>query len=126
MGDEFDFKTLITGTLPDDKPILKEFGIDMTNIREESTLVFDVITKRFNYDTHASQDCIGPVVFIALFAFALLFKGKLHFGYIYFLSMCCALGIYGLLNLLCTEYIGLVACCNALGYSFLPITFFAW
>ncbi|EDQ31044.1 golgi membrane protein [Enterocytozoon bieneusi H348] len=121
-----DIKTLFTGSLLNDPPLLEELGISFENIYKESTLVFDVIMDREKAVTHSSFDLIGPIVYISLFTIALMLLGKLHFGHIYLLSISTVIGIYGLTNLLCDKYVNLSACCNILGYSFLPILIFSW
>lgn len=125
-NNSYDFKTIFTGSLPDDTPLLNELGVDFSAIRQESTLVFDIFTNKERASTHASSDLIGPMVFVSLFAAALTLKAKLHFGYIYVLCMVCNAGIYGIVNLCNDVYIPLTTCCNITGYSFFPVMLFSW
>lgn len=123
---QYDFKTLFTGSLPEDKPFLEEMGIDFGAIKRESTLVFNKTKIYEDENNTGTFDLVGPLFLISAYAIALTLRGKLHFGYIYMLCMFFSIGIFSLLNLLADEYAGLTTCCNIIGYSFLPICLFAW
>ncbi|KAL6121110.1 hypothetical protein NUSPORA_02033 [Nucleospora cyclopteri] len=122
---KLNMKIVFTGTLPEDEPLLKVLGIDFSVIKKESLLVFDVFKKNEIYSSKTSYDLIGPLFYIAAYTFSLTLRAKLHFGPVYLLCICSALGIFGLLNLVGNNYIRLTVCCNVFGYCFLPILIFS-
>lgn len=71
-------------------------------------------------------DLSGPIIFIAMYTLGLVLNCKVHFGYIYFISLITTLSTYFLLNVMDTRQIGFLECCSVLGYSFLPMVFFSF
>ncbi|ADM11194.1 Rab GTPase interacting factor Golgi membrane protein [Encephalitozoon intestinalis ATCC 50506] len=126
-SNRFDLKSAFLGELPGDEPLLKELGIDFNTIRKESRLVFGVFQKKqVDFSFVKNADLSGPVVFVGLYTLGLILNYKIHFGYIYFISLLTALSMYFLLNVLDTKHIGFLECCSILGYSFPPVVFFSF
>lgn len=73
------------------------------------------------------MDLAGPLLFCLALGFALLLRGKIHFGYIYGMSIIGCLGMYFLLNLMCPpqKHIELQHTISTLGYCLLPMVFLA-
>lgn len=116
----------IDGTEP---PLLDELEIDPQRILHKSLLILnpfhvdEVIGK--SADLIHESDLAGPIVFCLLFGVCLFVAGsKVHFGYIYGLSMISVCGMYTLL-LLMADGIGrlltIARVASALGYGILPI-----
>lgn len=112
----------ITGYLPGDRPLLEELGIDFAAIKNESLRVF------FCKGSSELQgrDLFGPFLFFALFALVLVARGRVHFGYLYFLSIISSVFIYGLATLMSQAPIDLFGVVNILGYAFIPTLIFSW
>lgn len=122
-----DLKSAFLGRLPGDGPLLEELGIDFSTIKKESRLIFGVFQKKHvDFSFVKNADLSGPIVFIGLYTLGLILNYKIHFGYIYFISLLTALSMYFLLNVLDTKHIGFLECCSVLGYSFLPVVFFSF
>lgn len=124
---EFNLRAAILGRLPGDGPLLEELGIDFGTIRKESRLIFGVLQRTpVDFSFVKNADLSGPIVFVALYTLGLILNYKIHFGYIYFISLLTASSTYFLLNVLDTKQIGFLECCSVLGYSFLPVVFFSF
>lgn len=124
---QIDIKAALTGYLPGDPPLLSEFGIDFYSIKKESMMVFKIMKWSFDstdFDA-VSSDLVGPIFFLILFALVLLLNGRVHFGYLYFLSIFSSLSIYLLLKLMTALEIGFLKVASILGYSFIPTLFFS-
>merc|ERR1712154_46588 len=67
----------------------------------------------------------GPIIFILLLGFCLLFAGKVHFGYIYGFNIIGCVGINLLLNLMSENNAGIdmLHTVSIVGYCVLPIIF---
>ncbi|KAM0674984.1 hypothetical protein GVAV_001323 [Gurleya vavrai] len=119
--DRIDIKAALTGSTYTDPPLLQELGIDFSLIRNEAFLIFKprVIEQ---------CDITGPLLITFLYAIALLLNGKIHFGYVYFLTLVFNLLICFLLNVIKTSQkkIDLIMCFSILGYSFTPIVGFSF
>ncbi|KMV66423.1 Rab GTPase-interacting Golgi membrane protein [Encephalitozoon cuniculi EcunIII-L] len=125
--DKFDLRSALLGRLPGDGPLLEELGIDFGTIKKESHLVFGVFQRKaVDFSFVKNADLSGPIVFVGLYTLGLILNYKIHFGYIYFISLLTTLSIYFLLNVLGTKHIGFLECCSVLGYSFLPVVFFSF
>lgn len=123
--DRMFFKEAFTGGSRDDPPLLKELGIDFSLIKTESLLPIKVLS-RDALPAITPSDITGPFTLVVLFTFSLILHGKIHFGYIYIVSLFSLAAVYFLLNLLSPHGVPLVLCCSILGYSFVPVLFFSF
>lgn len=104
----------------DEPPLMEELGINFDHIWQKTMAVLNPVTKP---DTALMQDTdlAGPLVFCLAFGGSLLLSGKVHFGYIYGISILGCLAMYCLLNLM--SMLGVSASCvvSILGYCLLPM-----
>lgn len=125
--DKMDIKSAFVGRMPEDPPLLEDLGIDFGTIRKESRLVFKVLQRTpVDFSFVRNADLSGPIIFVILYTFGLVLNYKVHFGYIYFISLVTTVSMYFLLNVMDTKAIGFLECCSVLGYSFLPIVLFSF
>ncbi|KAI4292993.1 protein YIPF5/7 [Pancytospora philotis] len=125
-ADRFDLKNAITGALPGDAPLLYELGINLKLIRAESLLPVRVLSAKPGQPLIGDEgDLTGPILTLALFTAFLILHGKIHFGYIYLMSLFSCASVYALLNLLQPMPIGAVLCSSVLGYSMGPVVVYA-
>lgn len=125
--DKLDIRSAFVGRSPEDPPLLEDLGIDLKIIKKESYLIFKVLHKTpVDFSFVKNADLSGPIIFVAVYALGLVLNRKVHFGYIYFISLITTLFTYFLLNVLDTKHIRFVECCSVLGYSFLPMVFFSF
>eukprot|EP00033_Pygsuia_biforma_P002342 GCRY01002590.1.p1 GENE.GCRY01002590.1~~GCRY01002590.1.p1 ORF type:complete len:249 (-),score=21.85 GCRY01002590.1:187-888(-) len=105
-------------------PLLEELGIDFHHVINKTLLVLHPlkVPDRILLD---DNDMAGPLCFVILFGFLLMLVGKLHFGYIYGVSILGSLSIYGLLSLMASSPVQVVRVFSILGYSMLPILILA-
>ncbi len=125
--DTINYKSAFTGFFPSDPPLLQELGIDFNSIIRESCLVFNYSLQNIGDDSTQIPftDFIGPLCYLLLYNCFLAIQGKIHFGYVYVLTLFSILGVYFLLNALIKDkQIHLIFCVNILGYSLLPISIF--
>ncbi|KAM0672587.1 Rab GTPase-interacting Golgi membrane protein [Ordospora colligata] len=123
---KFDLKSAFIGWLPNDRPLLEELGIDFGTIKKESRLIFKVMQKTdVDFSFVKDADLSGPIVFVGLYCLGLVMNYRIHFGYVYFISLLMTFSMYFLLNVLDTKRVGFLECCSVLGYSFLPIVLFS-
>jgi hypothetical protein len=119
-------KNALTGWVPGDPPLLDELGINFNTIKKESTLILRIFRRsQINYSFLENADLTGPILFTFLFSLFLLLNGKIHFGYVYFISITSTFFIYFLLNVMGDRSIDMIKCCSVMGYSLLPIVGFA-
>ncbi|KAF7699582.1 Protein transport protein YIP1 [Cucumispora dikerogammari] len=131
-------KMILTGTLPNEESILKELGVDLINILEGSKLIFNLFSKTplrhtstqnftetAEHDFIESPDLIGPVVLLIIYTAILVLQGKLHFGYIYVLSVSSVLLMYFLFNVISEKTVSIIQVGSIMGYSFGPIIFYS-
>lgn len=125
--DKIDIKSALLGSLPDDKPILEELGIDFSTVKKESKLIFKVLkTRPVDFSFIKNADLSGPFIFLVLYTIALVINYRVHFGYIYFISLLTSTFMYFLLNVIDDKQIGFVECCSVLGYSLPPVIVFSF
>lgn len=107
-------------------PLLEELEIYPERILHKSLLILNPFHAHDkSVDLGYESDLAGPIVFCLLFGVCLFVAGsKIHFGYIYGLSMISVCGMYALLLML-TDEIGrlltFARVASALGYGILPI-----
>lgn len=111
-----------------DQPLLQELGINFDHITAKSKAVLNPLASPGSLDAHIMDDTdlAGPLVFCAALGFALLLRGKVHFGAIYGVGSIGCLGIYAVLNLMMKEGKGgidFARTVSVLGYSLLPLVF---
>lgn len=121
---KLEFRNAMVGSLPGDKPLAEELGIDLNTIKSESLLPIRVLQNYGNVAS-ASTDLTGPIVILCVFAFSLVLQGKFHLSYIYLISISSSSFIFALLNLLTQKSIKFMICCNVMGYSLTPIAAFS-
>lgn len=110
-------------------PLLEELEIHPERILHKSLLILNPFhvddTHDKSVDLGYESDLAGPIVFCLLFGVCLFVAGsKIHFGYIYGLSMISVCGMYALLLMLTDEIARLLTfarVASALGYGILPI-----
>lgn len=125
--DKIDIKKALMGTLTDDKPLLEELGINLNVIKKESLMIFKVLNpKDIKVSFIEEADMSGPIIFILLYTLCLFINCKMHFGYVYLISIISLFSIYFLLNVIDTVSIGLLQCCSVMGYAFVPMNIFSF
>lgn len=119
--DRIDLKSALTGSSFTDPPLLQELGIDFSQIKKECLLVV-------NPRQLDQCDITGPIIIVFLYAFSLLLNGKMHFGYVYFLTLASNLLIYFLLNAMknTQKSVDFIRVFSTLGYCFTPVVFFSF
>lgn len=122
-----DFRSILTGYLPGDEPLFTELGISFADITKESMVMFNILRQGFFATDFksASSDLVGPAIFMVLFAVVLLLNGRIHFAYLYLLSLTSCISMYLLLKLMTPLNIEFFKVTNILGYSFVPTLLFA-
>lgn len=120
--DRIDLKGAFTGTIPGDTPLLQELGINFSTILQELKLIFKPTA------SFSALDLTGPFIFIALYAFALLLKGKIHFGYVYIITILSCSLLYFVLNVTkdTQREVDMARCFSVFGYAFVPIVGYAF
>jgi hypothetical protein len=122
---EISIKKALFKGLPEDPPFLEALGIDLEAIKKESLLPIKVLTNPSEIITSTS-DLTGPITILIIFTFSLLLQGKVHFEYIYLISLSSSFFIYALINLLCSSTVGFFTCCNILISSLTPVVTFSF
>ncbi|KRY15710.1 Protein YIPF5, partial [Trichinella patagoniensis] len=104
----------------DEPPLLEELGINFHHIWQKTMSVLNPFKEA---EPAVINDCdlAGPVVFALLFGSALLFHGKVQFGYIYGVGVVGCLGMFTLLNLMTPYGISLISTVSIVGYCLLPM-----
>jgi protein YIPF5/7 len=120
-----DLKAAFTGTRTGDPPLLNELGIDLELIKSECLVPFKIFQKDFTAGKQ-SNDLTGSIIILCIFTFSLVLQCKIHFGYIYLVSLVSSFTIFALLNLMSNKTIGYLSCCNIMGYSFSPVVGFSF
>lgn len=113
----------------DEPPLLEELEIYPERIVQKSLAILNPFhAGNLSNDTNYlfnDTDLAGPIIFCLMFGICLFVSGsKVHFGYIYGLSLISVFGMYVLVTLMCHQrkhFISLVAVASALGYGILPI-----
>lgn len=119
--DRIDIKAALTGSLPNDSPLLEELGIDFSTIKTEIQLIFNP-KKTFEH-----SDITGPLISTILYSVFLFAQGKFHFGYVYFITLSSNFLLYFLVNVLKPngKNADFLFCFSVFGYSFVPIVFYS-
>merc|ERR1719454_2793021 len=109
------------GGFEDEPPLLEELGINFEHILLKTKLVLNPL-RSISQEIVNETDLAGPLVFIVALGSMLLLSGKMHFGYIYGISIFAVLLMWGLLKMMAPKdgpSSGCVA--SILGYCMLPI-----
>jgi len=118
-GDHIRVRDALFGKLPGDVPLLQEIGVDFRSIKE------DVIRSLLAREGRkATEDLFGPFIFYAVFSLVLAARGRVHVGYLYFLSILSSFFIYLIISLVNSSSIGFFGIVNVLGYAFIPTMVF--
>lgn len=121
--DTFHIKQALCGSFPHEPSLFEELGINLTTIYRESMLPIKVLN---GVELCRVNDVYGPIILLFIFTLFLIIQGKLHFEYIYLVTIVSALQNYIFVNLLARDNkIDLVGCCGVLGYSFGPVAAFS-
>ncbi|KGG50798.1 hypothetical protein DI09_55p150 [Mitosporidium daphniae] len=109
----------LDGTEP---PLLQELGINPSHIAQKSLTVLNPFRK-VAPEMMDESDLAGPIAICLALGGSLLISGKIHFGYIYGLSMLGWLSIFLLVNLMAEDGRGIdgTRTASVLGYSLLPM-----
>lgn len=110
-------------------PLLDELEIYPDRIIQKSIAILNPFHYRNENDHLLSEtDLAGPIIFCLIFGVCLFLSGsKVHFGYIYGLSVISVLGMYVLISLMChhkDNAISLYSVASTLGYGVLPIVWY--
>lgn len=124
--DQIDLKGALIGYAEGDLPLLHELGIDFNSICMESRVIFEVFNKTTKYFNCKTAGIAGPLIFSLCYSLFLMVNGKIHFGYIYFLSLVSNIFIYSLLNVLAESHINFLESFSVMGYSQIPVTVFSF
>ena len=110
-------------------PLLEELGVNISHIKTKSlAVVLPVKYAKAVIDTSIMEDndLAGPIAFGLLLATELLLAGKIHFEYIYGLSLLGCLLTTLVLNLMSpSNSISIWTVVSVLGYSLLPVNVLA-
>jgi len=112
---------LYGGGFEDEPPLLEELGIDFNHIIEKTKVVMNPM-RNINQEIVNETDLAGPLVFAFGLASCLLLAGKMHFGYIYGISVFAVLMMWLLLKMMApNEGPSFGTVTSILGYCLLPI-----
>lgn len=109
------------GGFDDEPPLLEELGIDFDHIYQKTLVVLNPL-RQIEGSIVNETDLAGPLIFAFALGSTLLLSGKMHFGYIYGISLFAILMMYCLLYLMAPQEgpsWGTTA--SILGYCLLPI-----
>lgn len=108
----------------DDVPLLEELGVRPEAILNKIKVVLSPTT-RVDFHLLDDADLAGPIAFCLLLGVCLLLGGNMNsLGYVYGFSVCGAVALNSVLNLM-TQGIPLATTSSVLGYSLLPVIFLA-
>jgi protein YIPF5/7 len=129
MGDVNEMDTgNATSYLDDDEdnapPLMEELGINFEHILLKTQAV---LYPNRTLEAKVVEDCdmAGPLVFCLILGAMMLLGGKVNFGYIYGFSFFSCIGIYGILNLICSSSLDVWFICSVLGYGLVPVVLLA-
>merc|ERR1712066_882083 len=112
---------LYAGGFDDEPPLLEELGINFDHILQKTKLVLNPL-RSIDSQIVNETDLTGPLIFAFALATTLLFSGKVHFGYIYGISIFSIILMWCLLVLMSpAEGPGWGTVASILGYCLLPI-----
>ncbi|XP_072107951.1 protein YIPF5-like [Mobula birostris] len=121
---QFGQSSAIFGGTDDEPPLLEEIGINFDHIWQKTLTVLNPM-KPADGSIMNETDLAGPVVFCLAFGATLLLAGKVHFGYVYGISVFGCLAIHTLLNLMSVTGVSYGCVASVLGYCLLPMIILA-
>ncbi|XP_063315995.1 protein YIPF7 [Pelobates fuscus] len=101
-------------------PLLEELGINFEHIWQKTLTVLNP-WKPADGNIMNETDLTGPMLFCFALGSTLLLAGKIHFGYVYTMSILGCLGIHALLNLMSIPGVSYGCVASVLGYCLLPL-----
>ncbi|XP_041444618.1 protein YIPF7 isoform X1 [Xenopus laevis] len=104
----------------DEPPLLEELGINFDHIWQKTLTVLNP-WKPADGSILNETDLTGPLIFCFALGSMLLLAGKIHFGYVYTMSILGCLGIHALLNLMSITGVSYGCVASVLGYCLLPM-----
>ncbi|XP_073468361.1 protein YIPF7 isoform X1 [Aquarana catesbeiana] len=104
----------------DEPPLLEELGINFNHIWQKTLTVLNP-WKPADGSIMNETDLTGPLMFCFALGSTLLLAGKIHFGYMYTMSIFGCLGIHALLNLMSFTGVSHGCVASVLGYCLLPM-----
>ena len=124
--DRVDLKGAFIGYLEGDPPLLRDLGIDLHTIFTESRVVFEIFGRKTSSFNCKTADSVGPLFYSFLYSVFLMASGKVHFGYIYFLSLISNVFVYFIVNVLSESHINIFESYSIIGYAQIPMVLFAF
>ncbi|KAK6493605.1 protein YIPF7-like [Huso huso] len=111
-----------TGTDSSDAepPLLEELGINFDHICQKTLTVLNPF-KPVDGSIMNETDLTGPVVFCLALGATLLLAGKVHFSYVYGISVIGCFAMHALLNLMSMSEVSCGCVASVLGYCLLPM-----
>uniref|UniRef100_A0A8C5MTD7 Yip1 domain family member 7 n=1 Tax=Leptobrachium leishanense TaxID=445787 RepID=A0A8C5MTD7_9ANUR len=106
--------------LDNEPPLLEELGINFDHIWQKTLTVLNP-WKPADGSIMNETDLAGPMLFCFALGSTLLLAGKIHFGYVYSMSILGCLGIHALLNLMSIPGVSYGCVASVLGYCILPL-----
>ncbi|KAG8453629.1 hypothetical protein GDO86_000313 [Hymenochirus boettgeri] len=104
----------------DEPPLLEELGINFDHIWQKTLTVLNP-WKPADGSILNETDLTGPLIFIFALGSTLLLAGKIHFSYVYTMSIFGCLGMHTLLNLMSITGVSYGCVASVLGYCILPM-----
>ncbi|XP_031444608.1 protein YIPF7 [Phasianus colchicus] len=104
----------------EEPPLLEELGINFEHIWQKTLTVLNPM-KPADGSIMNETDLTGPVVFCLALGATLLLAGKVHFGYVYGVSVTGCLAMHALLNLMSIPGVSHGCVASVLGYCLLPM-----
>ncbi|NXU50180.1 YIPF7 protein, partial [Turnix velox] len=104
----------------EEPPLLEELGINFEHIWQKTLTVLNPM-KPADGSIMIETDLTGPMVFCLALGATLLLAGKVHFGYVYGLSVIGCLAMHALLNLMSISGVSHGCVASVLGYCLLPM-----
>ncbi|KAM4049091.1 protein YIPF7 [Anomaloglossus baeobatrachus] len=101
-------------------PLLEELGINFDHIWQKTLTVLNP-WKPADGSIMNETDLTGPTLFCFALGSTLLLAGKIHFGYVYTMSILGCVGIHALLNLMSITGVSHGCVASVLGYCLLPM-----
>ncbi|XP_075471358.1 protein YIPF7 [Ascaphus truei] len=104
----------------EEPPLLEELGINFDHILQKTLTVLNP-WKAADGSIMNETDLTGPMIFCFALGSTLLLAGKIHFGYVYTMSILGCIGIHALLNLMSIAGVSYGCVASVLGYCLLPM-----
>jgi len=113
---------MYAGGFEDEPPLLEELGINFEHIVAKTKVVLNPLLANPDQSVVNETDLAGPLVIIVALGSMLLLGGKMHFGYIYGISIFAVILMWALLKMMAPQEGPSSGCvASILGYCLLPI-----